>query len=294
MKIQNACKECVIKQAVRVGDLLNLDKNTKNAVLDIANLHVANFNDNLTPPQNAYGFYEDTAKYLGVLDIYKDIKEASSKKAEEFREICEKYIQNASDKLLTATKIAVVGNVIDLASYMQYDLEEEIERVLESRFFIDDFAFLKTALQKAKNIVYIADNAGEEIFDKIYIKFIKKLFRDIQVYYFTRGKPIINDITYKDAIDSKMDEVSTVVNSGVSTPGFVLELADKKAVKLFKEADLIIAKGMGNYECLSEYDGFDIFYLFKVKCHVVGEDIHAPLGSLVCKKSLGVNNEKNC
>jgi uncharacterized protein with ATP-grasp and redox domains len=293
MKIQDACRECIVKQAIRVGDLLNLCENDKKAVLGIANLHVANFDDTLSPPQNAYKFYEETAKYLGVDDIYLDIKKASSEKAKKFKAICEKYIQNASDKLLTATKIAVVGNVIDLASYVQYDLEEEIEKVLESRFFIDDFIYLKAALQKAKSVVYISDNAGEEIFDKIYIEFIKELFFDIEVYYFTRGKPIINDITYQDALNSKMDETTVVVNSGVPTPGFVFELANKKAVELFKKADLIIAKGMGNYECLSEYGGFNIFYLFKVKCSVVSEDIDAPLGAMICKKSLKAGNEKN-
>ncbi|MDR1284885.1 MAG: ARMT1-like domain-containing protein [Campylobacteraceae bacterium] len=285
MKIQDVCKECVIKQAARVGELLSLNDSDKEAILNIASVHVANFDDTLSPPRNAYKFYEDAAKYLETDDIYKDIKKTSSKKAEEFRAMCEQYIQNSADKLLTATKIAVVGNVIDLASYVQYDLKEELEKVLESEFFIDDYIFLKAALRKAKRIVYISDNAGEEVFDKIYINLIKELFQGIKIYYFTRGKPIINDITYQDAINSKMDEAAIVIDSGVPTPGFVLELADKKALQLFKEADLIIAKGMGNYECLSEYQGFDIFHLFKVKCGVVGEDINAPLGALICKKS---------
>ncbi|MDR2342002.1 MAG: ARMT1-like domain-containing protein [Campylobacteraceae bacterium] len=293
MKIQNACKECVVRQAIRVGDLLNLDKNTKNTILDIANTHTANFDDTLSPPQNAYKFYEDAAEYLGVDDIYKDIKKSSSKKAKEFEAMCKEHIQNAQDKLLTATKIAVAGNVIDLASYMQYDLKDELEKILESRFFVDNFVCLKAALQKAKNITYISDNAGEEIFDKIYIEVIKELFGDIEVYYFTRGKPIINDITYQEALDSRIDEIAVVVNSGVPTPGFVLELANEEAVRLFKEADLVIAKGMGNYECLSEYEGFNMFYLFKVKCCVVSEAVNAPLGALVCKKSLGEYNEQN-
>ncbi|MDR0408562.1 MAG: ARMT1-like domain-containing protein [Campylobacteraceae bacterium] len=294
MRIQNVCKECVVKQAMRMGDLLSLDKSGKEIVLSMANAHTANFDDALSPPENAYKFYEDAAKYLETNDIYKEFKKASSKKAEEFRAVCEQYIQDSEDKLLSATKIAVVGNVIDLASYMQYDLKEEVAKVLESRFFIDDFIFLKTALQNAREIVYISDNAGEEIFDKIYIKLIKELFCDVEVYYFTRGKPIINDITYQDALDSKMDEVAIVVDSGVPTPGFVPKLANEKALKLFKRADFIIAKGMGNYECLSERKESDIFYLFKVKCSVVGEDINAPLGALVCKKNLKVCSGKNC
>jgi uncharacterized protein with ATP-grasp and redox domains len=285
MKIQNACKECVLKQAVRMAEMLSLNKSDKDNVLNLANSHIACFDDSLSPPQNAYRFYEEAAKYLGVDDIYQEFKKASSRKAEGFVKVCEEYIKNASDKLLMVTKVAVAGNVIDLASYVQYDLEKELEKILKSSFFIDDFSALKRALKKAKKIVYISDNAGEEIFDKIYIKFIKSYFVDMQIYYFTRGKPIINDITYQEALTSKMDEVAIVVDSGVPTPGFVPELANKKAMSIFKEADFIIAKGMGNYECLSEYRGLDIFYLFKVKCSVVGEHVNAPLGALVCKKS---------
>jgi len=285
MKIQEACRECVLNQAVRMADILGLESREREAILKIARAHIAKFDESLSPPVNAYKFYEEAARYLGVFDIYKDVKKASSKKAKEFEATCEEHIKNSQNPLLTATKIAVAGNVIDLASSVQYDLEDELEHILQKKFEIDDFDKLSDALRKAKNIVYLSDNAGEEVFDALYIKTIKKLYPDMRIYYFTRGRPIINDITYEEALGAGLNELALVINSGVPTPGFVPELASAEARAIFEKADFLIAKGMGNYECLSEYGDLDVFHLFKVKCDVVSAAIGATLGAIICKKA---------
>ncbi len=105
------------------------------------------------------------------------------------------------------------------------------------------------------------------------------------MYYFVRGRPIINDLTCKDALASKMDEVATIVDSGVPTPGLALELMNEHARSIFQKAECIIAKGMGNYECLGETKGLPIFFLFKVKCNVVANAVGAKLGDIVCRAS---------
>jgi uncharacterized protein with ATP-grasp and redox domains len=285
MKTDEKCKLCVVDQARRAANVLKLNNTQKEAIVKLANLHIDKFEANFPPPVNAYKFYEEVAEYLGCSDIYKDFKKASSEKAKEFEGVCEEEIKKADNPLLIAAKIAVAGNVIDLASSMQYDLKEELEKILDNPFEIDDFESLNASLKEAKNIVYLADNVGEEVFDKLYIKTIKNILPNTTIYYFTRGKPIINDITYEEALEFGLDEAAKVINSGVPTPGFVMELADKNAFEIFEKADIIISKGMGNYECLSEKEGFNIFYLLKVKCEVVGRHIGAKLGSLVCKKA---------
>lgn len=285
MKIQKECEDCVLSQAKRVIDILNLDEKQSKDILKITSLHIEKFDSNLPPPQNAYTLYEDIAKYLKMEDIYKDFKENSSKKAQKLVPFCEDLLRNFDDKLYLGAKIAVVGNVIDLASQIQYDLKEELMKIIEKPFAIDDFNKLKKSLKTCKNLVYLADNAGEEVFDKIFIKIIKEHFDKINIYYFTRGAPIINDLTYNEAIKSKIDEVAKVIDSGVKTPGFNIENAGKDALDIFLNADLIIAKGMGNYECLSEYTGYNIFHLLKVKCNVVANSIDAKLGSIICKKA---------
>ncbi|MDR0666683.1 MAG: ARMT1-like domain-containing protein [Campylobacteraceae bacterium] len=285
MKIEKECKDCILAQAVRAGEVLNLNTARKKAIIALAKKHIKNFDYTLTPPENAYKLYEEIASFLNTKDIYKEIKTASTKRAEELLDECEAILQNAPDTLLGAAKIAVAGNVIDLASRVQYDLKEEIKNIADLKFEIDDFWTLKNALANAREIVYICDNAGEEVFDKLFIRTIKRLYPSSKIYYFTRGKPIINDITYEDALNSGLDEYAEVMDSGVPTPGFVYSMASCEAREKFKHADVIIAKGMGNFECMSENERENIFYLFKVKCKPVGRFAKANLGSIVCKKT---------
>lgn len=286
MKIQKECEDCVLLQAKRVADILNLNEEQSNNILEIASLHVKKFDLNLPPPQNAFTLYEDIAKYLGVRDIYKDFKKHSYDNAIKLIPTCKEFLQNSKDKLHCATKIAVVGNVIDLASQAQYDLKEELTNIINLPFEIDDFDKLKSSLKSAKSLVYLADNAGEEVFDKIFIEVIKEEFKNLEVFYFTRGAPIINDLTFGEAVSAKMDEVAILIDSGVKTPGFNFESANKNALKIFQNSDLVIAKGMGNYECLSEYSGYNIFHILKVKCSVVAKALNVNLGSIICKKAL--------
>jgi len=283
MKIHTDCLACIETQAHRVCDILHVNPSQREDIISLAHQHIQRFDFNLTPPHNATPLYEAMASYLSVDDLYADIKRESSLMAEKFIPLCEEAIRSSSNPLLSATKTAVAGNVIDLASVMRYDLKEELDKVYHTPFAVDDFDELAQSLSHAKRVVYLADNAGEEIFDKVYIQTLKALFPHVEVSYFVRGKPIINDLTCKDALASGMNEVAVIVDSGVPTPGLVIELMNEKARLIFERAECIIAKGMGNYECLGETKGLPIFFLFKVKCNVVAQAVGASLGDIVCK-----------
>lgn len=285
MKIHTDCLACIENQAHRVCDILHVNASQRKDIIALAQQHIQHFDFNLTPPHNATPLYEAMARYLRVDDLYADIKRESSLMAEKFLPLCEEEIANSSEPLLSATKTAVAGNVIDLASVMMYDLKEELAKVYHTPFAINNFDALHQSLSVAKSVVYLADNAGEEIFDKVYIRTLKKLFPNLDVYYFVRGKPIINDLTCNDALASGMDEVATIVDSGVPTPGLTLEYMNENAKEIFEKAECIISKGMGNYECLGDTQGYPIFFLFKVKCSVVARSVGAQLGDIVCKKS---------
>jgi len=284
MKIEQECLDCIYNQSTRVSDFLKVTPTQANHISKIAKQHISKFDHNSTPPHNATSMYEDIANYLEVDDIYADMKQEASKKARSFISICKENIQSQEDRLQGAIKTAIAGNVIDLAAEVIFDLDEEIAKIFKTNFAIDDFGNLKEKLLKTKVLVYLADNAGEEIFDKICIETIKEIYSDMEVYYFVRGKPIINDLTISHAKQSKLHEVATLIDSGVPTPGYAIDLADKEAHKLFKSADCIISKGMGNYECLGEEKNLPIYFLLKVKCQVVARAIGAALGDIVCKK----------
>jgi uncharacterized protein with ATP-grasp and redox domains len=230
--------------------------------------------------------YESIAKLLQTDDIYKDAKSKATKEAKKLIPKCEDIIKNSDDKLLSAGKIAIAGNVIDLATTKSFSLEDEIENISKASLSIDDFEVLNNRLAKASTIVYFADNAGEHIFDKLYIHTIKSHFPKLKIYYFTRGNPIINDVTYEEAIEDGLDEVCEVINSGVRTPCIIFKDLNSKAYDIISKLennDFIISKGMGNYECLNEEFSKDIFFLLKVKCEVVASSLGLKLGDLVCK-----------
>jgi uncharacterized protein with ATP-grasp and redox domains len=243
------------------------------------------FSLDLTPPQNATPMYQMISKLLQKDDLYKEVKDKSIKIAQNLAPECRQIILNSQDKFLTATKIAVAGNVIDLASQHSFDLENELQRVLDIDFTIDDSSKLFKKLQKSVTVVYLADNAGENIFDMLYIETLKDIFENIKVYYFTRSTPIINDITFDELKDDPINNLVTLIDSGVQTPGIVIEALTKEAKDLFESADCIISKGMGNFECLSEYKEYPIYYLLKVKCNVVASALGQSVGDLICKKA---------
>ncbi|NPA66966.1 MAG: DUF89 family protein [Epsilonproteobacteria bacterium] len=285
MNIDLLCVECIVNQAKRVGDTLGVDKVTSQKLVNTA-LEMSNdFSFSKTPPEVATPVYEKMAEILGTDDIYKEIKKRSTQKAQSFVPFLEQTLQNSDNLFVDATKMAVAGNVIDLASEISFDLQEELEKIFHTDFAIDNTEELYTLLKKATNVVVLGDNVGEHLFDKLYIQTLQKLFPHVTFYYFVRGKPIINDVTLKEAEEIGFEQVCKVIDSGVPTPGFTYKLATKEAQQLFDDADVVISKGMGNYECLSPSHKSPIFFLLKIKCQVVSASLGKEVGSIICSQN---------
>ena len=265
---------------------LGLDEKTTKKVLDESAKMLPSFSMDKTPPKNATPMYQMISKLLEKPDLYYEVKQKSIEKAEAFIPDCKQAIKGSSNPFLTATKIAVAGNVIDLASEFEFDLATELEKVLKTDFAIDDSKLLFEKLKKSVTVVYLADNAGENVFDRLYIETLKRLFPNIEVYYFVRSMPIINDITYDELKDDAINDIATLIDSGVQTPGIIIEDLNEEAKVLFEKADCIISKGMGNFECLSENLEYPIYYLLKVKCNVVANALNKEVGDIICKSAL--------
>ncbi len=289
MNISTECITCIFNQARRVADELDLDEIITKKVLDESAKMIPSFSLSKTPPQNATPMYEMISTLLDKKDLYKEAKMASIEKATSLIPKCREILAQSNHKFLTATKIAIVGNVIDLASEVMFDLDEEVDKVMDNRFVIDDSSSLHFELINAKKVVYLADNAGENVFDRLYIEYLKSEFKDIEFFYFVRGNPIINDITVADLEGDEIHDLATVIDSGVPTPGIVIDLMNDTAKELFNSADLIISKGMGNFECLSNETSYPIFFLLKIKCNVVATALNEKIGGIICKK---VNSNK--
>ncbi len=285
MHIEPDCIACIFNQALRVTKALELDAEQSKRLLDEAACMLPDFSLERTPPENATPMYARFAQMLGVEDLYAKQKREAIEKARSLLPYCRRLIEASDDPLVAAARIAVAGNVIDLASEFVYDLEEEISRVMQAQFAIDHIADLSAALRRSKRVVYLADNAGENVFDALYIETIKRMLPDIAIDYFVRTEPIINDICVRDLEADPIHRHATVVDSGVRTPGIVIDAMNEAARARFFAADLILSKGMGNYECLSDYKESSLYYLLKVKCQVVARALSLKPGDLVCKNA---------
>lgn len=283
MKIEEACVACIINQSVRVADAIGADTKLTDALVSKITLMSANFSFANTPPEIAADVYETMAHIAQKHDLYDEVKKLSTQKALSYIPLLKEKLLVSENKLLTATKIAVAGNVIDLAAQIEFDLAEELEKIFDTEFAYDDFELLKKELEKAKNVVLLGDNVGEHIFDKVFLETLKELYPEASYSYFVRGTPIINDVTMKEAKEAGFESICNLVDSGVNTPGFAYSRANPYAKELFDNADLIISKGMGNYESLTPSHRKNICFLLKVKCTVVAASLDKTVGDIVCK-----------
>jgi len=283
LQIDNECVECIINQSVRVANLITDDESLKNKIISSTKLLSKDFSFNNTPPEIASYVYENMADIAKKYDLYDEVKQNSTKKALSFVPLLKEKLLDSNDKFLTAIKIAVAGNVIDLAAQVEFDLDEELNKIFYTNFAYDDVDILKQELEKSKTVLLIGDNVGEHIFDYMFIEVLQDFYPKIKFSYMVRGNPIINDVTIKEAKEAKFDELCELVDSGVNTPGFAYNRANKYSQELFDSVDLVLSKGMGNYECMSELQRKNICFLLKIKCNVVANSLNKNLGDIVCK-----------
>ena len=283
MLIDEACVSCIINQSVKVSDAIRADENLQHKLTSSVEELSKEFSRLETPPEIASYVYEKMAQIADKQDLYDEVKALSTQKALSFTPLLEEKLRTTKTPLLTATKIAVAGNVIDLAAAVEFDLEEELGKIFETDFAHNDFDAMKRELEKAKNVVVLGDNVGEHIFDYMFIETLQKLYKNKNYSYFVRGNPIINDVTLKEAKEAGFEELCTLVDSGVNTPGFAYGRANENAKEIFDKADLVISKGMGNYESLTPSHRKNICFLLKVKCNVVADSLGKNIGDIICK-----------
>ena len=256
----------------------------------------------LTPPQVAIAVYGNLCAKLQTSDPFARIKHESVKKA---REICASLLaaspqfyppspslapsHDISHKraLLTwAIKLALLGNVIDYGSQEPFSFEGASFCLETLSFGAWDFERLFEKLEALKDrdstLLYLADNAGENVFDKVLLETLHALYPRLKLLYMLRTQPIINDLSMADKkLLGDMEGLCEVVDSSMQSPGFVLESASSEARGHFESADLIISKGMGNFECLESHKDPRLFMLFKIKCDVVASFCALPKGKMM-------------
>jgi len=280
MKTYLDCLPCMINQALRAGRIATNDDEKIKQILDEVGAMIKDIPMYQTPVQSGMFIYNKISEITGITDPYKKLKKESIDEALEIYPALEKLMDITSDSLEKAIRIAIAGNIIDFGVNQTYDIKSELVEIMDKSFAINDYRSFRKNVQNAKSILYIGDNAGESVFDRILIKTLGK-----PVTYVVRDAPIINDVTYQDAIDSGIDEVADIISSGSTAPGTVLELCNKQFIAQFNNAEMIISKGQGNYESLSDSNR-PIFFLLKAKCEIIADDLGVNKNDIILK---GIN-----
>jgi damage-control phosphatase, subfamily I len=276
------CLPCFISQALRAARLATNDERQIKRVLDEVGMMLSDIPLESTPPESGRLIYHKIAEITGNSDPYREIKNESTRKALSLYPSLKSRVEKSGDRLLAAIRVAIAGNVIDLGANRDFDLEQEIEEVFDKDFAVCDYGAFKECLSGAKEILYIGDNAGECVFDRILIEELKK-----PVSYVVREVPVINDATFEDAVQAGIDNVASILSSGTDAPGTVLRTCSTEFREIYNNSGFIISKGQGNYEALSG-EGHPIFFLLKAKCHVIADDIGIREGDIVLKGGYGI------
>ncbi len=301
MRAKVDCIPCILNQDVRAARAAVLQKEgrvsvsldsdlvfgeqTIRALINRVALMIPGFDLSKTPPEVAYEVYKLVQKVTGVKDPYALVKKAHIEQALELYPYLADYVNKADDKLLAAIKVAILGNSIDLGSYSsEVDVKSLLRDLEQGRWEIveEDLKLFRELLIEADKVLYIADNAGETVFDRPLLEMLVGM--ELDVKYAVRGSDIVNDATKKDALYSGIPE-HLIMETGSDYAGIVLSDCSERFRKRFLSSDLIIAKGQGNFETLSGVKA-PIFFLLKAKCNPVASELKVPRGTMVFKKSL--------
>ena len=233
----------------------------------------------VTPPEIAQQVYRVVYENTGENDPYRYAKRRADDLAMSFYPLMKDRVDYSDDPLQTACKLAIGGNAIDLGAQAEYsDMNTIIEESLSCALNLEDYKLFKQSITDASSILYIGDNAGEVVFDRILTEQILKINSN-NIVYVVREKPIINDATIEDTIRVGLDKVVKVISSGSVAPATILSQCSPEMKSMYNSADVIIAKGQGNYESLCNSPE-NIFFFFKVKCPVIARDCGYDIGTL--------------
>ncbi len=283
MKTYFDCVPCAIRQVLDAVRMISDDEVMHEQVLReaLGLWHQMDMRD--SPPAMAQKVHRIVRQLSGVADPYLEVKTRYNRLTLELYSDLQQTVAGSSDPFETAVRLAIAGNIIDFGVNSTVD-ESEVEQTiacsLTDPLDTDALAELKAAVTAAESILYIGDNAGEIVFDRLLIEQMPLE----KVTFSVRGSPILNDALLADAEMAGLTDLVEVIDNGTDAPGTILSECSKGFQRRFDRAGLILAKGQGNFETLSDSDK-DIFFLLRPKCSVLAQHLNCELGRLILMRS---------
>lgn len=282
------CIPCFVRQALDSARLITDDERIHEKVVREVLRLAADLDMNQSPPAIGQQIHRLIRKLIGNTDPYRELKQRFNRLALRLCAELEERIRSSQVPLETAIRLAIAGNIIDLGvktSIAESDIEKVVRDCLTADFDSRQMEEFKNAVSQEKEILYLADNAGEIVFDRLLIEQLPVQ----KVTVVVKGSPVINDATMEDAEFAGLTEMVEIIDNGSDAPGTILETCSQKFRTRFENADLIVAKGQGNYETLSDIDK-NIFFILKAKCPVIARDIGCEVGEMILQRNKAFND----
>ena len=276
-RLRPECISCIVK-----GNLEKFPANTsiekqveyKQKLLQI----IGNARDDLSSPVISKKIKQLQSEMFGMVDDYKEIKHHFNELMMEFETSTIKDVEQSKEPLYRAISYAMIGNYIDFGAMDSVDetyLKELLSTASERTFDLKQYSQLEKDLRNAKKVVYITDNCGEIVMDKVLVQTIQKLYPQANVQVLVRGYPVINDATIDDARQVGMDTIASIVENGSDIPGTFYDYISQEAKELLDTADVILAKGQGNFETMRMCQK-NVYYIFLCKCEMFARQFDVP------------------
>jgi uncharacterized protein with ATP-grasp and redox domains len=283
MKTFLDCIPCFFRQSLDAARLVTDDPSIHEQILRNAFDVIKELDLHQTPPAMAQQIHRRIRQLMENPDPYRELKKQYNTLAMDIYSSLEATVHSSDDSIENAVRLAIAGNIIDLGvktSVSIEDIHKTINDSLTASIDASAITKFKTDIENARDILYLADNAGEIVFDRLLIEQLPTEKVTVAV----KGFPIINDATLLDAAETGLTDIVNVIDNGSDAPGTILETCSKDFVIRFEQADLVIAKGQGNYETLSDVKK-PIYFLLKAKCPVVAADLCCEIGNMIIHKN---------
>ena len=270
MKAHSLCVPCLINQGLNAVRKLGLGEEREKEIA-LRSLKFLSQFDSLdrSPAYYAYFIQKIVKELAGTDDPFKEQKRTANEIAVKLLPEFERELESIEDRLAYAIKLSAVGNFIDFAIKGDLNVEEDVKALMSSDFVVWDYEVFRNRLDKAKSVLIVGDNAGEIAFDKPLVKTLLEMGKE--VVYAVKGKPILNDATYEDAVEVSMTELCKVVDNGSDKVGTWLEDCSEEFLEVFWNSDIVISKGQANFETLNDVDR-NIFFLLVAKCEPIARE----------------------
>ncbi len=291
MKTVDECIPCFARQALEAVSLAEPEPARRILLLRQLLIEIGNADWNTAPPVLGARMHRAIRAAVGHRDPYRPMKEHMNRVAAQLLPAMQQFVRQHPDPREAAVRVAIAGNLLDAGAKtgIGADELEAHMNAIRTMPLRGDSARLYQAADQADCILYLADNAGEIVFDRILLEALPTE----KVTVFVRGTPVINDATLEDAEAAGLPDMVTVLENGSDVPGTVPDMCSEEFRHWFERADLVIAKGQGNYETLADNEKHIVF-LFTVKCPVVARQVGEPVGSLIVLDGLSNEDHSPC